>query len=203
MRKPPPISTSSPRATMTSLRAASAASARSTAAALLFATSASSEPARSARSRAAWPWRSPRLPRARSYSTLTAPAASMIAASARADSGARPRFVCRTTPVALMTRRSVWRSRSATDARAIAANPAASARTPFERAFARTSRAARVRRSRSPSTGAAARSTASTDGRPRRVSARFAAGRRWRRAVTARSPRAHAGERGSRDFGRE
>src|SRR2546425_760253 len=89
MRKPPPISTSSPRATMTSLRAASAASARSTAAALLFATSASSEPARSARSRAAWPWRSPRLPRARSYSTLTAPAASTIAASARADGGAR------------------------------------------------------------------------------------------------------------------
>src|SRR5439155_433574 len=80
MRKPPPISTSSPRATMTSLREASAASASSTAAALLFATTPSSAPESSASRRDACPCRSPRRPASRLYSTLTAPAAPAIAA---------------------------------------------------------------------------------------------------------------------------
>src|SRR6267378_3678681 len=140
MRKPPPISTSSPRATMTSLRDASAARASNTAAALLFTTTASSAAARSARRRAACPCRSPRFPATRSYSTVTAPAAAAIAASARGESGARPRFVCRTTPVALITLRRVRRSRSARAARVSVANLAASPVVWAARARARNSR---------------------------------------------------------------
>ena len=83
MRKPPPISTSSPRATITSRRPARAASARRTAAALLLTTTPSSAPVTSERIRAACPWRSPRRPAARSYSTLTEPAASRIASTVR------------------------------------------------------------------------------------------------------------------------
>src|SRR5207302_138641 len=141
--------------TMSSLREASAASARSPAAALLFTTTASSAAARSASIRAAWPCRSPRFPATRSYSTLVAPAASTIAAIARSDNGARPRLVCRITPVALMTGNSVRRSRSARSARARSANASALPDSCVVRASASTARAAFTNRSRSVAAGRA------------------------------------------------
>ena len=61
-RKPPPISTSSPRETITSRPAASAASDSSVAAALLLTTTAASAPVRRQSSRSAWTSRRPRVP---------------------------------------------------------------------------------------------------------------------------------------------
>src|SRR5438093_663254 len=105
MRNEPPISTSSPRETSTSRSAASVLSASSTAAALLLTTSAASAPVKARRSSSTRASRSPRRPVTRSSSRFeawrAAPASAAIASSA---SGARPRFVCRTTPLALTTR---------------------------------------------------------------------------------------------------
>ena len=103
---PPPISTASPRETITSLPAATAASPSMSADALLFTTSAASAPV-------AWQTRSemracldPRFPSLRSSSRLLYPDAAMATAFRLSSlSGARPRFVCSTTPVALTTRR--------------------------------------------------------------------------------------------------
>ena len=47
--------------------------------------------------------RAARVPSARSYSTSTYPDAAISASRAAAESGARPRLVCNTVPVALMT----------------------------------------------------------------------------------------------------
>ena len=100
MRKPSPISISSPRETMTSPPAASSFSARKTAAALLLT-------AMAGRAQQAFQQR-------RGVDVALAAAAGGeivfeigIAGDDghAAPSGARPRLVCRTTPVALMTRR--------------------------------------------------------------------------------------------------
>jgi hypothetical protein len=68
-RKPPPISTSSPRDTMTSRPAASAASTIIVAAALLLTTTADSAPVNRQISPSAWTSRRPRAPRSTSYSS--------------------------------------------------------------------------------------------------------------------------------------
>ena len=68
MRKEPPISTSSPRLTSTSVPSASVLTARSTAAAQLLTTTVASTPSSSRRRASAWASRSPRSPRSRSYS---------------------------------------------------------------------------------------------------------------------------------------
>src|SRR5712692_2666437 len=107
MRNDPPISMSSPRETITSLRAASAASTSTTAAALLFTTVAASAPVSSASSASTWVSRSPRAPGARSYSRLHGCVMTACTAStASAGNSARPRLVCSTVPVRLNTRRS-------------------------------------------------------------------------------------------------
>ena len=106
MRKPSPISISSPRETMTSASFASVLRTRNTAAALLLTTMADSAPTSSASRRAGVDV------------ALAAFAARDIVFEIRvagggcvdlrdggSESGARPRLVCRTTPVALMTRR--------------------------------------------------------------------------------------------------
>ena len=104
-RNSPPISISSPRETSTSRPRASPSRARSSAPAALFTTSAASAPVASRSSASAAAPRRPRVPAARSYSTAAYPAASATAALAAADSGARPRFVWSTTPVAFTTAR--------------------------------------------------------------------------------------------------
>ena len=103
MRNPSPISTSSPRETTTSRPSASAASASSTAAALLLTTSAASAPVSSRRCTG-----DVILPRAACAGgevvlevRVAAAATSATRSSAASASGARPRFVCTTTPVAL------------------------------------------------------------------------------------------------------
>jgi len=68
MRKEPPISTSSPLDTMTSLPLARLASTSMTAAALLFTTSASSAPKQALVMGRIWSWREPLFPSGRSYS---------------------------------------------------------------------------------------------------------------------------------------
>ena len=102
-RYDPPISMSSPLATGTALPDDVAARARSRAAALLLTMSESSAPVRPLRSREAY---SPLLllsPVSTSISTLVGlAAASAAAATASFDHRARPRLVCRSTPVALM-----------------------------------------------------------------------------------------------------
>ena len=106
MRKAPPISTSSPRETITSLPRARAAIVSSTAAALLLTTVAASAPVSVVSSSSTTLSRSPRPPQARSYSRLLGPA--IIASrccSAGSASSARPRLVWITVPVRLMTRR--------------------------------------------------------------------------------------------------
>jgi hypothetical protein len=67
-RNPPPISTSSPRDTITSRSRATAPSASSTAAALLLTTIPASAPHTRARSRPACSWRDPRSPESIRYS---------------------------------------------------------------------------------------------------------------------------------------
>lgn len=97
-------------------------------AALLFATntaSASGTAADRAASAPAARW--PRPPVARSNSTGVFPAASINASTAAADSGARPRLVCTTTPVALRTRPSCERDAGKAAAAASAASSGASA----------------------------------------------------------------------------
>ena len=104
MRNAPPISTSSPRETITSLPPARrAAIVSSTAAALLLTTVAACAPVSVVSSSSTTPSRSPRPPEARSYSRLLGPA--IIASrccSAGSASSARPRLVWITVPVRLM-----------------------------------------------------------------------------------------------------
>ena len=104
IRNAPPISISSPRDTRTGLPFASVWRARSSAAAQLLTTSASSASVRAARISSARLDRLPRLPVSRSTSRSEYPAAARVTArTAASASGARPRFVCSTTPVALIT----------------------------------------------------------------------------------------------------
>ena len=108
MRKPSPISISSPRETSTSRPSASAASASSTAAALLLTTSAASAPV--SRAQDARDVVLPRAARAGAQVVLEVRVAARrprrTRSSAASASGARPRFVWTMTPVALSTRRS-------------------------------------------------------------------------------------------------
>jgi hypothetical protein len=114
IRNEPPIATSSPRETSTDRPRAKAASASITAEALLLTAIASSQPNTSRTSDRTWSWRFPRSPVWRSYSTVEYPAAaSAAAARASSESGARPRFVWRRTPVALTARTSVGAKRAA------------------------------------------------------------------------------------------
>ena len=96
MRKPSPISTSSPRETSTSRPSARAATARSTAAALLLTTSAASAPVRSREERRrrapAASRATPARGRIRGWSSRRP--TSVTRSRASFASGARPRFVC-------------------------------------------------------------------------------------------------------------
>lgn len=107
-RNPPPISTSSPRLTMTPRSLASVANANMTAAAQLLTTSAASAPvsmvARSVTAAA----RGPRPPSARLNSRL------VYRSLPDADTGDRPRLVCSNTPVPLITSRASRATRLAT-----------------------------------------------------------------------------------------
>ena len=108
-RKPSPISTISPRLTTTSRPPASAVVASTSAAAPLLTTSAASASGTAA-SRAASGAAAPRAARARSPGRARRRRSRRRPRSpstAAAESGARPRLVCTTTPVALSTGRSV------------------------------------------------------------------------------------------------
>ena len=98
MRKPPPISTLSPRLTSTCRPAASAASTSSTAAALLLTTIAASAPHSRANSPPTAAWREPRSPVCEVELDVHRPRR-----VGRRPTGARPRLVCSSTPVALIT----------------------------------------------------------------------------------------------------
>ena len=103
-RNPSPISTISPRLIRISRPAASAVAASTRAAALLLTTCTLSAAGTAAARAASVPRpRRPRVPLARSNSTSVQPAAAASASVAAADSGARPRLVCSSTPVALIT----------------------------------------------------------------------------------------------------
>ena len=103
----PPISTNSPRETITSRRRARLPSTSISAAALLLTTVAASAPVSRRNQASTCSSRSPRWPVARSNSRLDAPAATCaMAASACSGSGARPRLVCNTVPLRLKTGRS-------------------------------------------------------------------------------------------------
>src|SRR5277367_6347042 len=150
MRKEPPISTNSPRETMTSPFSASVLSARRTAAALLLttmveifgsatraeasaSTRASTCSSRSLRNRrSTCTSRVPRSPVSRSNSRLEYPAAIWrMCSSAESGSGARPRLVCRMTPVALMTVRSEYFSACRTRRATALSNPERAKLTPL------------------------------------------------------------------------
>ena len=122
IRNEPPISINSPREMSTSRPSAWVERASTSAPAALFTTNASSAPVRRRSLSRPCVERCPRVPVERSYSRLVYPAAAAIAASIAARaSGARPRFVCRTTPVALSTGRSPVRLVSSTRAEISAA----------------------------------------------------------------------------------
>ena len=180
-RKLPPISTSSPREMTASRPSAELLSASTSAAAQLFTTSASSAPVSSVRSAVQCAWRDPRAPVAMSYSSVEKPCAtSRMASRARSASGARPRLVCKITPVALMTRRSVdcWRRASA---------------SPMARTHAASSTGAAIDASRALST---TERTASV------TSSRGATVSRWRTPSSSRSvPTAGSARRGSVSHG--
>ena len=106
MRNFPPISTSSPRDTITSPDLASVLRHKRTAAALLFTTRAASAPVRRQSKDSKCAFLSPLSPRCRSYSRLEYSAAITASLSACSRlSGARPRFVCKIVPVPLITLR--------------------------------------------------------------------------------------------------
>ena len=114
-RKPPPISTLSPRLTTTCRSRASAASTSSTAAALLLTTIAASAPHSLASSVADGVLARSALAGARGRTRCSWPSA-----GGRSATGARPRLVCSSTPVALITGpaatgRSRWRASIAAD----------------------------------------------------------------------------------------
>lgn len=117
MRKAPPISTSSPRETITSLPRAIAAMVSSTAAALLFTTVAACAPVSVHSSSSTRLSRSPRPPLSRLYSRLFGLAImASRCCNALSASSARPRLVWITVPVRLMTARMREARRSATRA---------------------------------------------------------------------------------------
>ena len=149
MRNDPPISTSSPRETITSPPSASVFSASRTAAALLLTTivetcvrlAASALPPAVARRKEQDPSLScasnlrkgdrhehpvcrARLPLYRIRDSSNTPAVSRMCCSADSASGARPRFVCRITPVALISGRSECLAPDATAASIAPAIPA-------------------------------------------------------------------------------
>src|SRR5512141_850347 len=106
IRKDPPISTSSPRLTITSRSRAWPARQSRTAAALLLTTWAHSAPVRARNIPSTCERRDDRSPAARSNSRFEYPrAVSRTAASASSGNGARPRLVWTTIPAALITRR--------------------------------------------------------------------------------------------------
>ncbi len=171
IRTPPPISTSSPLLTMTRPPRPARPTARARAAALLFVTSASCAPVRATRCSSAARKRGPRRPVARSSSRSGAPAAAAAAASIAAlGQAARPRFVWRMTPVALIATGGSARPGSAKPSRRSRRSAASSATvrgaTPAcrrLRSAATTARAAAVSApgSRPPARGRAAASTRS------------------------------------------
>ena len=113
IRNAPPISMSSPRETIVSFRFDNALSNKKTAAALLFTTVAASAPVSSQSSSSTSSSRSPRLPSPRSYSSAHGSAAALaIAAITSSGMTARPKFVCSTVPVRLITRRRLGRARA-------------------------------------------------------------------------------------------
>ena len=181
IRNAPPISTSSPRDTTASPSRASAERATRRAPAALFTTSASPAPVSSIRRSRHSAWREPRVPRARSYSRFEYPAAMrLIASRAERASGARPRLVCSTTPVALITGRSDGAARRCTRARTAAPQPSGGAAPPLARACSIVSRTARTTRPR----GCAVRSAATSGS----ASSASTAGSRRRGSVTAPWP---------------
>ena len=104
MRKPSPISINSPRETITSPSRANAASVTSTAAAQLFTTIAASAPVSRVNNSAVCTSRFPRAPASRSYSRFEyCVALRRNSSTTLSGSGARPRFVCKITPVAFIT----------------------------------------------------------------------------------------------------
>ena len=138
IRNSPPISMSSPRETRTGLPLASAASASRSAAAQLLTTSAASAPVSAVSSvsaRLAAPAPAPERGRPRGRRR---PAARAAARAARSGSGARPRFVCSRTPVALMTGVRPFAARDARP-RARASSTSSARRVPPSAAAARTS----------------------------------------------------------------
>ena len=141
MRKAPPISTSSPRETMTSRPEPRALSISSTAAALLLTTVTASAPVNARSCSSTRSSRSPRLPVSMSHSRFIGQrSASTTACTATSGSRARPRLVCSTVPVRLNTgrrreafaapRRSPSRARIASGARSSAAPSRKLARKP-------------------------------------------------------------------------
>ena len=93
---------------MTSRPCPRTVTAKTVAAALLFTTAAASAFVNVCRSSLTFAWRSPRFPVAISNSTSTVDAAWTRASVAEAERTALPKFVWRSTPVALITRVIAW-----------------------------------------------------------------------------------------------
>src|SRR5438309_4946673 len=155
IRKLPPISTSSPRDTITGRPWARAAIDTRTAAALLLTAHAASAPVSSHRSPWTWRCREPRSPLAGSSSSTAYPAAPAAASRGASHRGARPRFVWLMIPVALPAGRRLGAARRARSPRASSTSPStltgASAPRPSRsavRARATASRAAATTRPR-------------------------------------------------------
>ena len=204
MRNAPPISTSSPRDTTASPSRASAESASSSAPAALLTTSASAAPVSSKRRPRHSAWREPRVPAARSYSRFEySPAMRRSAAIAAGASGALPRLVCSTTPVALMTGSSDGAASRWARARTAGPQPSGGTAPPSARAASIVSRTARSTRLRGCVASSAATSgsasKASTAGSRRRGSAEEAlTGVSWSRVARGwcRGPEGRASARG-------
>ncbi len=147
-RKAPPISTSSPRETITLRFRARVSSSSITAAALLLTTVAASAPVSSQISDSTTSSRSPRRPVARSYSSAHGErAAATSASTASSGSGARPRLVCSTVPVRLNTGRSAGRACAPAVAAIRSISSASSGTGAPSRAAARVSSSTRRTRS--------------------------------------------------------
>ena len=182
MRKAPPISTSSPRETITSRPCASAPMVSSTAAALLLTTVAASAPVRVHSSSSTSESRSPRPPVARSYSRLLGAAIRVMSrCSAASASTARPRLVWMTVPVRLNTGRIRGASRnSMRSARAVAS--ASGAIFPLARSPASAPARSRSSRARASVATSVWPCAASSSGTPAARSRRSTEGRSWGRA---------------------
>ena len=103
MRYEPPISTNSERATTTLRPLPSAAATSNTVAALLLTGRPASAPVNCANKSQTAPSRLPRPPVSASISHIAAALADAAASCASSGHCARPRLVCKTTPVALIT----------------------------------------------------------------------------------------------------